>query len=346
MNLAKSVMLALRGESLKTTPFTTYDLFFSQSEQERNMRNRGLCFVRPQPSYRLDFPTRKMIHYREDGRDFIKTIFDTPYGELSTLSEKIETSSTNWNLDYIFKSPDDYKKMKWLIESAVISPNYEYVAKMVEHCGDDFIIRDGFPLEPLQHLISSNYMDMTDFCTEWMENRDEIIKLYDAFVSMNRKTYPIVANSPLLIANYGGNVIPQIIGSEVFEQMYMPHYEEAAEHMHKAGKLIGCHLDADNRPIMDLIAKTSLDYIEAYDPGISPSVSVAIECFGDKAIWINWPSAWHLSTREEAASKTIQLITETNGFPKFLIAVTEDIPPDNQFAIMHGILDGIEESHS
>lgn len=346
MNPAKTVWSALRGDSQNTTPFTTYELFLTQSFEERNMRNRGLCLLRPQNSYYIDFPTRKTISYRQEGREFTKTVFDTPYGELSTLSKKLDNSTSNWTLEHIFKSPDDYKKTRWLIESAAVVPDYERVSKIVQTCGDDYIIRDNLPLEPLQNLISSFYMDMTDFCMEWMDNRDEIMKLYDAFLSLNRQTYPIVANGPLRLANYGGNVVPQIIGPEVFEKLYMPHYEEAAEYLHKTGKLIGSHFDSDNTPIMDLIAKTHLDYIEAYDPGISPSVGAAIKCFGDKAIWINWPSAWHLCSREEAAKKTAELITETNGFPKFIIAITEDIPPDRQFSVMHGILDGIEAYHS
>lgn len=343
MKPAETVWAALRGEPQKTTPFTVYEIYASQSSVERELRNRGLCIVHRQNSYRIDFPTRKVISTMQDGREFNKTVFDTPYGELSTLSEKTENS--NWIREHIFKSPDDYKRMRWLIASAVVVPEYDKAAKIAENCGGDFIIRDNFPLEPLQHLISSFYMEMSDFCVEWMDNRDEIMALYEAFVAMNRRTYPVVANGPLKLANYGGNVIPQIIGPQVFEQHYMPHYEEAAEYLHKAGKLIGCHFDSDNTPIMDLIAKTPLDYIEAYDPGISPPIGEALKCFGDKAVWINWPSAWHLCGREAAAERTAGLIAETNGSERFIIGVTEDIPPDRFFAILQGIMDGIEAVH-
>ncbi len=33
-------------------------------------------------------------------------------------------------------------------------------------------------------------------CIEWMDNRDEIFKLYDIIVENRRKIYPLVAESP------------------------------------------------------------------------------------------------------------------------------------------------------
>ena len=58
-----------------------------------------------------------------------------------------------------------------------------------------------------------------------------------------------------------------MIGPEAFRDYYLPHYNEAAEALHKTGTLIGTHLDADNTLIMELVARTSLDYIEAYRSG-------------------------------------------------------------------------------
>ena len=82
-------------------------------------------------------------------------------------------------------------------------------------------------------------------------------------------------------------MVPQMIDANTFREYYVPHYNEAAEILHKKGKLIGCHFDADNTPIMSAIAKTDLNYIETYDPGMSPSVSEALKMWPDKALWIH-----------------------------------------------------------
>ena len=83
----------------------------------------------------------------------------------------------------------------------------------------DAIFRSGFGLEPLQTLISGTMMDMQVFCLEWMDHRDELLKLYAAIVEQRRKLYPIVAQSPVGHANYGGNVVPKITGRDTFERV-------------------------------------------------------------------------------------------------------------------------------
>jgi hypothetical protein len=342
MTPAQRVWAALRGEVADAIPFTVYELFLSQSVRERELRNRGLCILRRVNSYYIDYHgvIHKQIHYWKEGREMIQTVFETPCGTLTALQEKTATSI--WIREHLFKSPEDYKKLLCVIQSMVPVPQFDMAIQVIEECGDDFIIRDNMPLEPLQQMISSYYMDMTRFCFEWVDNRDEIMKLYEAFVEVNRKVYPIVADGPMGLANYGGNVIPEIIGRQVFENFYIPHYAEAAEILHKKGKLIGCHFDGKNASIMDLIAKTELDYIEAYDPQISPPITDALRIFTGKALWINWPSAWHLSNRKEAEIHTRELLQEANGYPSFLIGVTEDIPPGQLHAILAGIMDGIE----
>jgi len=212
---------------------------------------------------------------------------------------------------------------------------------IVNKLGDDFVVRDQIVLEPLQALISE-YMGPETFCYEWMDNQDEILKLYNVLVDLARKVYAAVANGPLEFANYGGNVVPQIVGVENFKQYFVPHYNEAAELLHKKGKLIGCHFDADNTLIMDAIAGTTLDYIEAYDAGISPSVSEARKAWPGKIMWLNWPSAWHLRTEKEVYNGTAQLIKEAAPGNGFIIGITEDVPEERWQKNFLTIMDAID----
>jgi len=262
---AESVMKALHGDIPQQIPFTVYAEKIPQCTVERDLRNRGLCIVKRVTSYKLYQPNVRCESYHytdEKGRRLVRTVYSTPYGDLSTVTESV--GFTVWRHEYMFKSPDDYKALLFMLQDIVVEANYDEVAKLASDLGEDFVVRDSLGSEPLQALISSIYFSMEDFCLEWMDNRDEILKLYEANLELSRKIYPIVANGPLNFANYGGNVKPQVIGVETFRKYYLPHYNEAAEILHKKGKLIGCHFDADNTPIMDAIGETDLDYIEAY----------------------------------------------------------------------------------
>lgn len=344
----RRVIAALRGERTDKIPFTVYESKIPQCSVERDLRNRGLCIVKRINSYRIIRPNVKSesLHYTDEkGRYLIRTVYKTPYGELSTLDEP--AGFTSWHHERLFKSADDYKALLFMIKDSVIIPAYENAIKIVKSLGEDFIVRDNLPLEPMQNLVSS-YMGPETFSYEWMDNRDKVMELYEALVNVARKIYPIVAEGPLEFCNYGGNVIPQVIGVKNFDNYYVHHYNEAAEILHKKGKLIGCHMDADNKIIMNSIANTDLDYIEAYDPGISPSVKDARKVFGKKTLWINWPSAWHLNSVENVRKDTIKLIEEARSVHPgdeggFIIGVTEDVPEERWRGNFLAIMDGIDE---
>lgn len=332
----KRIMSTLRGESTAHVPFTTYSVFSELSTFERNMREMGLGYVHIARSYDIVYKqasVREIYYTNSDSLYFsskspsiIRTEFDTPYGTLWMEQLPQPELFSRWTKHHIFKGPEDYKALLWLINDRMALPKYDNAAKLIENLGEDFVVRDQLPLEPMQNMITSTIMDAQTFSFEWYDNRDEIIKLYNAYREFNRSVYPIVANGPLEFANYGGNVIPSIIGRQNFNEYYVPNYEEAAEILHRKGKLIGSHFDDNNTTIMDEIGATSLDYIEAYDPCISPSIYIAFEKFKNKAIWINWPSAWHNEELQKAKQLTIELLKEHKLGQRLLIGVTENMP--------------------
>jgi len=69
---------------------------------------------------------------------------------------------------------------------------------------------------------------------------------------------------------------------------------------------------------MDEIGATDLDYIEAYNPGMSPPMPVAFAKFKNKAIWISWSSAWHNKITENAELLTRKLLAEASAGGRFL----------------------------
>ncbi len=338
------VMNSLRRMDTDMVPFTIYDSKLLNNSIMMDLRSRGLCPVKRITSYSTHRPNVKVRSQRftdEQGRNLVRTYYDTPYGELSTLV--LPLGFTTWTFEHMFKTKDDYKALSFLINDTVITPNYDYAAKVLNEAGEDYVVRDQIPLEPLQNLISS-YMGTETYCLEWMDNRDEIMKLYDTFVEIARKIYPIVADGPLEFANYGGNVVPQIHGVENFKKYFVTHYNEAAEILHKKGKLIGTHLDADNSTIMDTIADTDLDYIEAYDPGISPPVKEARKKWPNKVLWLNWPSAWHLEPLDKIKPLTMELIEEAHPGDGFIIGITEDVPEERFLPNLTAIMEGVEEA--
>ena len=203
-------------------------------------------------------------------------------------------------------------------------------------------MRTHLPHEPVSDLIGY-IMGPETYCYEWMDNRDKLLELTEHMRRAYAQTYPITANDPFEIVNQGGNPTPEIIGRAGYRTFYMREYEDAYRFIHPAGKLLGTHLDACNGPIMDLIAEAKLDYIEAYDPVMSPGVYEATRIFGDKLLSLHFPSAWQLHDEKQIAKDTIGLIEAAKDPRRLIIGITEDAPMDRYVPIVRGIMAGIRE---
>jgi len=338
------VELALRGGCGESVPFTIYECMIPQCQTERELRNRGLCIVQRRGVFTTHRPNVKVTHEHvmQSGKNMTRTYYETPVGTVTTLSEP--AGFTTWTHEKMLKTPEDYKVLLFLIEDEVYEETYEAFARTQNDFGEDAIFRGGFGLEPLQSLISGSFMTTETFCIEWMKRRDEILKLYEALVEKRRETYSLVAQSPASHANYGGNVVPEIIGLETFEKYYVPHYNEAAEVLHKHGKLIGCHFDANCRLLAQAIGQTELDYIEAFTPAPDTDMTLreARDAWPNKVLWLNFPSSVHLRPNPEIEDFTVGLLCQLKDVSGMIMGITEDIPADRWQESCRAIMDGLD----
>jgi hypothetical protein len=340
------VIRTLRGEPVDITPFTIYENKLPRCTVERLLRNRGLCVV--------DRTVDVLTTHRPDvqavttvstvgGKTYRRTDYQTPLGELCTIHE--DRGFTSWCQKHLFSGPEDYKRLIFFVDNERYEPNYAAYLKAQERVGEDVFLRGSVGLEPMQTVI--RWMGTERFCLEWMDNRDEVLRLYDALARAARRRYRLLAESPALAFNYGGNVTVEIIGPKGFADYYVPHYNEAAAELHQTGKLIGTHLDDDCRLIADLVRQTELDYVEAFTPAPDTDMTLAdaLSAWPDKALWINFPSSVHLASRQEIARTTHELLDTARGHPRFLLGITEDMPEDRWQENLETIMAAIEAYH-
>jgi len=340
------VEAALRKQYIDKIPFTIYEYKLPQCSVERDLRNRGLCIVnRHTPCFSVKTPNVRVTKssvFDEKGHEQITTYFETPYGTLNTVHEP--AGFTSWTHAHMFKNKEDYKALEFYLNDQNILPAYDAFLTNQQMMGEDIILRGGLGSEPLQSIISG-FMDTAIFAYEWMDNRDEILKLYNILVEKRRQTYKIAAESPALHFNYGGNVTPEIIGLDTFRKYYVPHYNEAAEVLHKKSKFIGVHFDANCKLLKDDIAGTGLDYIEAFTPAPDTDMTMAEarKAWPCKVLWINYPSSVHLQPPEQIKQTALDLIDAVKNPEGFIIGITEDIPENLWQNSLCAIMDAIEE---
>ncbi len=338
------VEIVLRGGAADRAPFTVYSQMAPACAAEREMRNRGMCLVKNATVVKVARPnvTVRESAAVENGRH-LKTIFyETPAGTLSILKE--DQGFTGWVHAYPFKTREDYRALEFFIRDERYTQDYAAFTALEKELGDDFILPVWFGSDPMQCLIS-HLMGAESFCIEWMENRDEVLKLYQALYDQRRKLWPLVAASPARYVSCGSNVTPEIVGRERFNQYYLPYFQETADYLHRAGQRVGYHFDGNCRLLAPAINTSGMDYIEAFTPAPDTDMTLAEAraAWPDKVLWINFPSSAHLQPDAAIAALALALLEQLPSPAGVLFGITEDMPPDRWRDSCRAIMAGLEK---
>jgi hypothetical protein len=330
MTPRERVLAVLRGEPADKVPFTTYQVFLPQCAVERRLREEGMCIVnRSVPAYTIETPDciTESHTYTEHGRPRERTVIRTPVGEVSSVVEP--TENTRWHVERLFKGPKDYEVLRYIAGNERCRPTYDEYLAGEKWLGEDVILRSNVGLSPL-HEIMIMWMGVETFAVEWAERRDEILKLEKVMREKRRERYRVLADAPISHANYGGNEVPEVMGLERFREFCIPLHNECAEMFNAKGKLLGVHLDGNNRLWARDVARSGLHYIEAFTPAPDTDMTLAeaLEAWPDKVLWINFPSSVHLRSIERIKQTTRELIEAASGTGRLIIGITEDVPLD------------------
>jgi hypothetical protein len=159
------VLYALRKEPVDHVPFTIYEGYAKQGVRQRLFREQGMCIVVWDRSYKIDYKDVDIqeLHYTEKGRRFIRTEYHTPRGLLTRLEEIDSINGSRWTMEFPFKSPEDYPALRAYYESRRATADYDRALSLAEERGDDYLIRDTLPSEPIQQMIAWGMFNTQDF---------------------------------------------------------------------------------------------------------------------------------------------------------------------------------------
>jgi hypothetical protein len=336
MTPRERVLAVLHGEKVDKVPFTAYSGMVPQCAVERRLRNEGLCMVYGGvPAVKIERPNcpERLNYYTVNGRLQYRVEIDTPGGMITIIKEP--AGFTTWTLIHMFKGPEDYKKLMAFTKDIVYVPNYDAYVNAEKRMGDDLIFRGNVGESPL-HQIMIEWMGVETFSMEWAERRDEILALEKVMADKLRELFPLLADAPITHANYGGNEVPEVMGPPRYEKHCLPLMQECSEVLHKKGKLLGSHMDGNNKAWKDKIAVSGMDYVEAFTPAPDTDMSLAeaLAAWPDKVLWINFPSSVHLASANEIRKKTRELLDAAAddarkcGRNRLIIGLTENVPED------------------
>ena len=339
MTPKERVVAALSCEWADRVPFTSYYNKFFYSRTERELRNDGLCIIHFRvPVFRCETQeVREQEIVRQDvqGRRLVTRIIETPKGKLSETfvclpdHPLIPYQLLPWRREYLFKGPEDYPVLEYMIRNRRYVPQYESFSRLQEDVGDDVFLIPTVGYSPLMTIIYE-IMGLERFSVEWNERRASVMELFEVLTEDQRRYFPIIAGSPAKAVIFGGNVSTEVIGLDRFESYILPHYNALATQLHKRGKLLGVHFDANTRAFAPSIAESEIDFIEAFTPSPDTDMGVreARSYWKDKVLWINFPSSVHLKSPQIVEETARKILQEADSGKGFLIGITETVPPE------------------
>ena len=329
MTPRQRIRAVLRGDMPDQTPLTIYWIMLPRGERERRLRAAGLAVVERMALYWTEYPHCDIIahEYWEGGYRTIRDVIRTPVGEATAIRKVGLGYGSEMYVEHFIKRREDYRVMEFYVRDAVYHANHA-----AYHVAEDRLGEDGYVLP---HIGYSPYMQLQNYwlgveqCSFHLADYpDEFFSLYHALRQRHREIYRLYAESPAEAVLYCGNIVPNVVGPRRFAQYILPCLNEFADVMHDRGKLVGCHLDADNIPFIPAVAGSKLDIIEAFtpQPDCDMTVALARQSWPGKILWCNFPSSVHLADDATIAETTRQMLREAGAGERFLLGVTEDIP--------------------
>ena len=345
MTPRQRVLAVLEGRRPDKVPFTIYESKIPQCAVERRLRNEGLCIVNRHHGGCKDQTPNcswETFRYDENGRPRVRHVIRTPVGEVSTVSEPADF--TSWTLEHFFRGPEDYKVLRFIEQDRVHEADYEPFLRAERWMGQDVILRAGVGASPL-HRIMIHLMGVETFAVEWAERRDEVLKLEAIMRAKLPAVYSILADGPITHANFGGNEVPEVMGPPRYREFCIPLYNQCAEVFHAGGKLLGSHMDGNNRLWAADVARSGLDYIEAFTPAPDTDMTLddALAAWPDKVLWINFPSSVHLASVEKIKRTAREIVSAARETNRVILGITEDVPPDRWQESLLAISEAINE---
>ena len=352
-NYREEIEVALAGGAPDHVPFTFYDFLFPLGFDTAFLQSQGMAICARRHAYRKIMPNVDEREVTEpDGT--IRTIYETPVGTLTALHQPSPIAYATplglggrrppgrAPLEHPIKTRDDYRVAEFMVRDSHYEPDYDTYLAHQERIGDSGITTASTCYTPLLD-IQVMWVGQEQFCYELADNEDAVMDLYDALVQSHQGMYEVLAESPAQYVLYGGNIVPVMLGPHRIRDYVVPCWQALADRLHEKGKKLGSHLDADNRLILDLVAESPLDFIEAFTPPPDCGVSVteARERWPDKVLWINFPSSVHLATEDRIQQTTRDILAQAGDRRGFLMGVTEDVPTERIEPSVSAILDVI-----
>jgi len=264
------------------------------------------------------------------------TEWRTPVGSvrLKTVFRPEEGPWVAYEVDYPFKSREDYPVIEYIFENTRIVPDLSEYYRKEKMVGEDGMVMTGMDFYSPMQQIMRYWFGYERFFYELYDHLAQVERLYELQKEIAKKKLQILGKSPVEIPMLCGNWSDEI-HTPVFAKYFVPWLREASDYLHSKGKLTQVHADGEMKRLIPFFLETGVDVAEAWTPVPMTSVTTGElrKAWGDKVtIWGGIPAVLFEPqySDEEFDAYVINLFKEIAPGYNFIIGMGDNLPFDGR----------------
>jgi uroporphyrinogen-III decarboxylase len=280
--------------------------------------------------------------------DCTSTEFRTPKGILKKTTALFwkQGATTEYELEYPFKSTKDYPAIEFLLENTVLVPYLDDYLKAENMVNEDGLVICGESYSPMQ-AIMRRIMGYEKFFYELNDHPRKVEHLFELMKEVVWQEIKILTESPLEIPKVCGNWTDDI-HTPIFQKYFVPWFKDVVEYVHANGKITQVHIDGEMRRLISMFLETRIDVGEAWSPAPMTSLTNAEfknACGDQVTIWGGVPAILFQPqySNKEFDDYILNLFKEIAPGYNFILGMGDNFPVDGNIDRIGRIVELIEK---
>jgi len=261
----------------------------------------------------------------------------TPVG---SLVERREYSAPSWSwgiTEHAVKSVDDLRVVRYLMEHRQYTPRPDKIAAVDHDYGDFGLPVLAVPGSPLTEL-NKTWAGVMDLCYLLADAPAEVAMTLQAIAESQERLLRITEANPCGYVMICENLSGETMGG-YFDRYLRDYLTMYADRLHACGKKTMIHIDGTQRGVLEKIAATGIDCVDALTP--LPVGDIALDQIRalagpDLLILGGIPGAMFAPpfTAHDMERHVREIIRLHKDSGKFMLGVADQVPPDGDIRLV------------
>jgi hypothetical protein len=271
------------------------------------------------------------------------TTMETPKGTLTQIQQYLPVSSSYGFIKHYVENAADLPAFCYYIENQQYTPNYEEAIRRKTIIGDNGAVLCYTPRSPFMQMVTT-YSGLDNFIYLLADFPDEINDLLRVMENKYDIAAQLAVDSPAEFIMIPENLSSEAIGRHNYVNYLQPYERKWIESIKKAGKKSLIHMDGTLRGLIQTVAKTGFDIIEAVTPapaGDMTMAELAETVRGSTILWGGLPGTVFTPalTEDEFEAHVIETLSVMKKEPRFVLGVADQVPPDGLLSRVKAVND-------